>query len=208
MMTKRLRVLIFLIIISAFLTLFLLSSIGGFFVKILTDTIRQIGYVSNLLIQSTDQLLIWISLIIIVIIFAIITINNLRLVKETPKDINKETISPLKRWDHLLRLTHGGIYFKWRLSQQLRIITLETLAHKNGLTLQQANTYLTSSNLEAPKEICDYLLAARNPKMMSDFSTDLKSTKRSTALNTDPELIIHFLEEILYKYPSTGENKV
>jgi len=184
-------------IISAAITFYFMSSLGGFIVIRLNELLLKIRYVGDLLILSTDQLLIWTSLILVVATFAIVTVRSLRPPSHPTKDTGVKTISPLGRWDNLLRSTTKGLYFKWRLSQQLGAITIETLAHQNGLTYQQAINHLLSGHLDIPEEIRDYIIATRDPRIMRSYSKNLVAPKRKVTLDADPVHVIRFLEENL-----------
>ena len=63
---------------------------------------------------------------------------------------DKGQVHVLARWVHLA--ARGG-YFKWRLAQHLRELTVEVLAHDEGTTPEQIKQQLRKGRLDAPSEI-------------------------------------------------------
>jgi len=122
----------------------------------------------------------------------------LRSPRLAPRRRGTKTASPgrIETWVKLLQQARQEPYYRWRLAQRFRELTLDTLAHAEHLSRKQVRQRLAEGQLGLPPEIRAYLQASlRSFSHLPAASPSFRSRPPASPLDLEPERIVQFLEE-------------
>lgn len=154
-------------------------------------------WLTKMIFESFNQQAIWISLIIVA---TIIIFSTLSPISERQRKKHTDSYEPLNRvaqWANRLHDIDRGDYLKWRLAQHLSKLTIETLAYRNGMTVEQVTKELEIGNLYTTPKIHSYLKAAHNSKQIPTSQNHILKKKKTSFLDLDIEHLITYLEKLL-----------
>lgn len=181
------------LIFSTLLGLVLFFLVNDFVREVLIKPILWLVWFLSLLIRSIPQGVFW---VVFILIMLIITLSGLlgggRKVSRTRKRPYRK-LGSVEKWARLLENARTSAYSKWRLSQQLRRLSLQILAPAND----HARLANRLSSLGLPEEIGLYFEAQQPSGYSFRERFNLGATPPSSDLNLDPEMVIQFLEESL-----------
>ena len=178
------------LIFSLLVALFLFFLVEDFFYTFIIRPLLYVAWFFYLVIQSMPQVLIWFGFILLMLI-----ISYARWTKKNPPyrepgelSLSRKS-SPVEKWTRLLKNAQNSSLSKWRVSQELKILTWNILAPKGDELDQRVDL----ARLPLPQEIYDYF-AASQP---SNTHPDSRYEEAQQALNLEPEVVIRYLEEQL-----------
>jgi hypothetical protein len=103
----------------------------------------------------------------------------------------------IETWQVLIGQAKKEPYYRWKLAQNLRTVTLNALAHDERLALKVLRQRLASNELGFPPEIQAYFQASTTS--FGYFTTRrirfLPARPKPSALDLEPHQIVEFLEE-------------
>jgi len=178
------------LIFSLLLALFLFFLVEDFFNTFFIRPLLYVAWFFYLIVQSIPQALIWFGFILVMLI-----ISYSRWAKKNSSSIETRELSlsrkssPVEKWAHLLKNAEISSLSKWRLAQELKILTWNILAPPGDEQGQRVDI----ARLPLPQEINDYF-ATPQP---SSNSPDYQHEVTQKALNLEPEVVIQYLEEQL-----------
>lgn len=177
---------------------FILISVWGDIVReLILVPISYLLWIVGLLYRSFDQRALWTSLIIIV---ALVSWASLKVRRSAVQlDSKKPDVLPhrIEIWSKRLKDVHRGTYMKWRLSQHMSNLVLDSIAFRSGLTREQIEEKVLNNSLELPSEIQAYLLAARGFEIADSMSGRKFFSSVPKPMDLPPERIAEFIEQFL-----------
>jgi len=115
----------------------------------------------------------------------------------------------IEKWARLLQQAEQGIYFKWRLAQQLQKVLLRIVAHQTGQSIKQTRQQLRHNQLDLPPVVQAYFKASLQPlgSLASPRWFFQQRSAGPSPLDLDPAYVVQFLEQ-LNAYPYSHPEKI
>jgi hypothetical protein len=160
-------------------------------------------WVADLFFKSVPQPLFWALFLGFALLIAARSLFTGKLPKRQKREAawyDKGQLHVLARWVHLA--ARGG-YFKWRLAQHLRELTVEVLAYREGTTPEKIKRQVRRGRLDAPAEIEAFLQAGLKPLfsrpafLFSKLLDRFRSRSKPSLVDLGPESVVQFLEDHL-----------
>jgi energy-coupling factor transporter transmembrane protein EcfT len=205
---------VLLLVIALLLMIALMLALRGFVRQVVVIPLSYVLWFGGLLLRSIPQALLWVWLLLIVLLLAT---KSLRSDRKPTAEMREEPGYPSRErvtfW--LIQVYQAqGDYFRTRLADSLRQLTLGMLAHQEGLTRWQVEQRLESEELDLPPEIRTFLRAKREPNVSTlaglltrlqnrlrnaanVLSTRGRSPGRVSSSDRDLESVVRFLEDRL-----------
>jgi hypothetical protein len=178
------------LIFSLLLGLFLFFLVEDFFNTFIIRPLLYVIWFFYLVIQSIPQALIWFGFILAMLV---ISYSRWARKKQSSMRTGKLSLSrkssPVEKWTRLLKNAQISRLSKWRVAQELKILTWNVLAPHQD----EQDSRVDLSCLSLPQEINDYF-AAPQPSNSPPGSRHAEAQK---ALDLEPEVVIRYLEEQL-----------
>jgi hypothetical protein len=192
------------------LILLLAAALAPFFVDFVREVVviplLYLFWLARFVFESFPQDNLWLVFLGLVSLIMLISLIDKRRSKPAPFLSPTPEPGRVESWEALLRRAQQDDYFKWRLAQQLQRLTLAIIAHQEGETFQQARLALRQGRLELPPQLLAYFQASLQPLGYLPQHQRFFSRKPTpSALNLDPHLVIHYLEELQHGSPNSEE---
>ena len=177
---------------------FILINIWGDIVReLILVPVSYLIWIGGLLYRSFDQRALWTSLIIIIVIVSWASLK-LKRSASLPDSRNPDILPHrIEIWSKRLKDVHRGTYMKWRLSQHMSNLVLDSIAYRAGFTRDQIDKNILKGSLELPEDIQAYLLAARGFEVADSMSGRNIYSSVPKPMDLPPERIAEFIENYL-----------
>ena len=184
---------IFIIILAVFLAFVA----RDFMNQAIVSPLLYFFWVGRLLFDSIPQEVIWGIFLIVAVIMAWSSLAGRRQRRRRVHFARKTQPGRIETWHKLIRQADQETYYKWKLAQNLRNLTLGALAYEERLPMRLLRRRLTNDDLEFPPEVQAYFQASATsfgyftrPKLRF-----FQFRNRPSPLDLAPEKIVQFLEE-------------
>ena len=166
----------------------------------LVEPLAYLVWLVRLELESLPQPILWIALMVVGLLLAgrslIASSAPARRTLPGARGYAGQ-VETIARW---LSLTTHGEYYKWRLAQRLGEITLDALAQRDQISVEQARQQLDAGQLDVPPDIRAYLQVGLQPDYFGRLARPrwrFQSGVRSSPLDLAPETVVRYLETIL-----------
>ena len=134
----------------------------------------------------------------VLLLFLIMVISFVQRPKRLKRAKEVVTTEPqrIAQWAVLLNKAKGEDYFKWRLSQQMQKLLLDSVAHQKGQTFAETRTQLRQNTLKMPPDVNAYFQASLQPLGNLPSGSRFSLKRRSSPLDIDPAIVAAYLEEL------------
>ena len=196
-MRNRLITIGVIIIVSAVLAFVLGDFIHHNIILPIANILNKFIWVVQLFIESIDQVIFWISFLIIALLIASGSLFNPAKVSHPPGKSALIHKSRFAIWQERIKNLHRGDYFKWRLAKNLGGLALEAIAFRQGITVDQALIHLKEKQLDVPDEICAYIIAGQRSSPFKEDTLSVRGRKSRNSLlplELDPGILLDFLD--------------
>ena len=188
--------LLFFLSLSLLLAWIFNPQIKEYIVSPLSAFIQYALWLAGLLGKALDQYLIWGTFVILSSIAAIVSLTKSWQPRVSDK-VSTHSHGGISVWIRRLELLEKGIYFRWRLSQEIAPILVNAIGYTDGLTQKQTRTLIEKKNLDLPENILGYLHVAYSKDAQVFFSTNPLAEKTSSPLKIPlAELLDYFKNEL------------
>jgi len=171
----------------------------------------QIG---QIVLRAIPQLPLWALLIVIALFIATGSLARKHEAARKRGEVKTTHTGPVQVVARWIDQRERGYYFRKRLAHRLGRLAVEALAPHERFTPRQTCQLL--NRLNAPPEVCAYLLAGLGPEFaevprpanpLAKLRDLLKMSTRNTPLDLDPDKVVRFLERQLEVHYDDDEHR-
>lgn len=156
--------------------------------------LSYLSWFGKLIYRSFDQRVLWVSLVIVVILLAGLSLNRGHQHADEADDFGSSFLQRIQVWRQRLQAADRGAYLQWRLSRYLHDLLLEAIIYRTGFPREQILQGSNQAGLDLPEEILAYLIAGQQSESAPRQFLDAQPPQ---ALNLDPDEIADFIEDYL-----------
>lgn len=197
MMKRRLFTIGIILIISSVLAVLLADFFRQTIIIPIAQFFNGVLWIVRSFIESIDQVIFWVSFLIIALIIAGTSLFNPSKIVASDNLAVPKHKSQIAVWRERIDNLHRGEYFKWRLAKNLGGLAIEVIAFRHGLDPAQALIQLEEQSIIVPDDILAYIIAGqRSSPLKSNFLKIGEGiyTNNSSPLELDPEVLLNYLD--------------
>jgi hypothetical protein len=196
MMRRRLLIIGIILIISAVLAILMADFFRQNLIIPIAQFLNRFFWIIRFFIESVDQVIFWISFLIIALIIAGASLfNPARIISAEEFAVPKHK-SRIAVWRGRIENLHRGDYFKWRLAKNLGELAIDVIAFRHGISSDQALSLLEEQQLDMADDIRAYVLAGQRSSPLKNDSITIGNRIRSNTspLELAPDVLLDFLD--------------
>lgn len=183
-------------------TALLVISVQGFVRHVIVGPLLYVLWFISLVVRSLPQGFYWILFIVLALILAVSSLRRNRADAHHRRWPSRDTLGPVASWHTLIRRSEKQTFARWRLARELSRLTWTLLAPEEPFNTGFSAQHLQILDPRITPDVVDYLNAGHEPYQTPIHGRRSSLSRRqSTALDTNPEEVIDYLEHLLDNPP-------
>lgn len=157
----------------------------------------QVRFVATTLWRSQDQFLLWYISLYIGLLLAVHTVMKIFQPQKGGKRESETYPGPVSEWRQRLDAMQEGMYYRWRLAQEIRRVTESVLSSRSGLPPHEVRTRIKTGDVELDPAFLTYLQSTYRSDIQQYFSTHREDEEHDPIRTLSAAQILDMMESFM-----------